>query len=73
MSYFGTSQLLKTSLECSRQVIMTLGHVARISWKRNACRISVGKPEGKSPCGPRCRWENNIKMELRVVGWDEMD
>jgi hypothetical protein len=25
------------------------GHVARVGEKRNACRISVGKPEGKRP------------------------
>jgi hypothetical protein len=34
--------------------------------KRNACRILVGKPEGKRPLGrPRRRWEDNIKMDLR--------
>jgi hypothetical protein len=34
--------------------------------KRNAHRILVGMPEGKRPLGrPRCRWEDNIKMELR--------
>jgi hypothetical protein len=27
------------------------GHVARIGVKRNACRILVGKPEGKRPLG----------------------
>jgi hypothetical protein len=31
--------------------------------KRNACRILVGKPEGKRPLG-RPRWVNNIKMDL---------
>jgi hypothetical protein len=31
--------------------------------KRNACRIFVGKPEGKRPLGrPRHRWEDNIKI-----------
>jgi hypothetical protein len=31
----------------------------------------VGKPEGKRPLGrPRCRWVNNIKMDLREIGWD---
>jgi hypothetical protein len=30
----------------------------------------VGKPEGRRLCGrPRCRWEDNIKMDLREVGW----
>jgi len=29
----------------------------------------VGKPEGKRPLGrPRHRWEDNIKMDLQVVG-----
>jgi hypothetical protein len=29
----------------------------------------VGKPEGKRPVGrPRCRWEDNIKMDLQEVG-----
>jgi hypothetical protein len=32
------------------------GHVARMGEKRTACRILVGKPEGKRPVGrPRCR------------------
>jgi hypothetical protein len=42
--------------------------------KSNACRILVGKPEGKRLLGrPRCRWVNNIKMDLREMGWDGMD
>jgi hypothetical protein len=37
----------------------------------NAYRILVGKPEGKRPLGrPRRRWVNNIKMDLRDIGWD---
>jgi hypothetical protein len=33
-----------------------VGHVAQMGKKRNACRILVGKPEGKRPLGrPRCR------------------
>jgi hypothetical protein len=40
---------------------------------RNAYRILVGKPEGKSPLRiPRCRWVNNIKMDLGEIGWDGM-
>jgi hypothetical protein len=36
---------------------------------RNAYRILVGKPEGKRPLGrPRCRWVDNIKMDLRQDG-----
>jgi hypothetical protein len=40
------------------------GHVARMGDKRNACRILVGKPEGKKPLGRRRR-EDNIKVDLR--------
>jgi hypothetical protein len=50
------------------------GHVARIGEKRNAYRILVGKPEGKRPLGrPRRRWVDNIKMDLREVGWEGLD
>jgi hypothetical protein len=50
------------------------GHVARMGETRNAYRILVGKPEGKRPLGgPRCRWVNNIKMDLRELGWDGVD
>jgi hypothetical protein len=42
--------------------------------KRNAYRILVGKPEGKSSLGrPRRRWVDNIKIEHREIGWDGMD
>jgi hypothetical protein len=42
--------------------------------QRNACRIMVGKPEGKRPLGrPRRRWVDNIKMDLREMGWGGMD
>jgi hypothetical protein len=38
--------------------------------KRNAYRILVGKPDGKRPLGrPRRRWDNNIKMNFREIGW----
>ena len=36
---------------------------------RGVHRVLVGKPEGKRPLGrPRRRWEDNIKMDLQVVG-----
>jgi hypothetical protein len=42
--------------------------------RRNAYRILVGKPEGKTPLGrPRRMWVENIKMDLMEVGWDGMD
>jgi hypothetical protein len=37
--------------------------------KRNAYRLLVGKPEGNRPLGrPRCRWVDNIKMDLERDG-----
>jgi hypothetical protein len=42
--------------------------------KRNAYRILVGKPEEEKPLGrPRCKWVDNIKIDLREIGWDGMD
>jgi hypothetical protein len=50
------------------------GHVARMGEKRNAYRLLVGKPEGKSPLGrPRRRWVDNIRMDLGEVGWGDVD
>jgi hypothetical protein len=50
------------------------GYVARMGEKRNAYRILVGKPEGKRSLGrPRCRWVDNIKIDLREIGWDGTD
>jgi hypothetical protein len=50
------------------------GHVARMREERNAYRISVGKPEGRTPLGrPKHRWVNNIKKDLREIKWDSMD
>ncbi|PNF34655.1 hypothetical protein B7P43_G05710 [Cryptotermes secundus] len=49
-------------------------HVARMGEKRIAFRILVGKPEGKRLLGrPRRRWVDNIKKDLREIGWDGMD
>jgi hypothetical protein len=42
--------------------------------QRNTCRISVGKPERKKSLErPRRRWVDNIKIDLREIGWDGMD
>jgi hypothetical protein len=41
---------------------------------RNAYRILLGKPERKRPLGrPRRRWMDNIRMDLREIGWGGMD
>ena len=37
-------------------------------------RVLVGKPEGKRPFGrPRCRWEDNIKIDLQEVECGDMN
>jgi len=37
-------------------------------------RVLVGKREGNRKLGrPRCRWEDNIKMDLQEVGCEGMD
>jgi hypothetical protein len=42
--------------------------------KRNAYRLLVGKPEGRSPLGrPRHRWMHNIRTDLGEVGWGDVD
>jgi hypothetical protein len=36
--------------------------------RSGVCRVLVEKPEGNKPLGrPRCRWEDNIKMDLQKV------
>jgi hypothetical protein len=50
------------------------GHVARMGDVRGAYNILVGRPEGRRPLGrPRRRWEDNIKMDLREIGFGDVD
>jgi hypothetical protein len=38
--------------------------------RKGAYRVLVGKPEERRPFGkPRRKWEDNIKMDLKEVGW----
>ena len=42
--------------------------------RRGVYRVLMGKPEGKGPLArPRCRWEDNIKMDLRDLGCGGMN
>jgi hypothetical protein len=44
--------------------------IACMEDERNAFRVSVGKAGRKRPLTrDRCRWEGNIKMDLREVGF----
>jgi hypothetical protein len=50
------------------------GHVARMGELRGAYGVLAGNPEGESPLWrPRCRWEDNIKMDFKEVGFGVMD
>jgi hypothetical protein len=64
-------------LYCSSPVVRVIksrrmrwaGHVAQMGEGRGVYKVLVGKPEGKRPMGrPRCKWEDNIKMDLHEVG-----
>jgi hypothetical protein len=49
-------------------ILRFAGHVECMGARRGAYRDLVRKPEGKRPLGsPRCRWEENIKMDLQEV------
>jgi hypothetical protein len=49
-------------------------YVALMGKKMIAYRLSVSKPEGKRQLGrPRRRWDENIEMYLRSIGWGVMD
>jgi hypothetical protein len=70
------------NLYCSLSIIRIIksrrmrwaGHVARMGEKRNMYRLLVGKPEGRRPLGrPRCRWINNIKLNLLEIGLNVVD
>jgi hypothetical protein len=69
-------------LYCSPNIVRVInsrkmgwvGHVARVVEGRGVYRFLVWKPEGKRPLGrPRCRWEDNIKMDLQEVGYGRVD
>jgi hypothetical protein len=52
----------------SSRRIKWAGHLQHMGKKRNVCRILVGKPEGKRPLRrSRCRWEDDIKMDLSEI------
>jgi len=51
-----------------------VGQVECILQMRNAYKMSLGKPEGGKPLGrPRCRWEDNIRIDLIETEWRGVD
>jgi hypothetical protein len=50
-----------------------MGRVCSTNKVEEEC-IQVENPEGKRPVGrPRLMWVDNIKMDLREIGWGGMD
>jgi hypothetical protein len=44
-----------------------------MGYRRGTYRVLVGRREGKTPLGgPRCRWEDSVKIHREEVGWDGM-
>jgi hypothetical protein len=69
-------------LYCSPSIIRVIkarrmrwaGHVTRMGEVRGAYNILVGKPERRRPLGrPRHRWEDDIKMDPREIGFGDVD
>ena len=56
------------------RIMRWAGHVARMGEERGVYSVLVRKPEGKRPLGrPRCRWVDDIRMDLHEVGCEYMD
>ena len=48
--------------------------MARMGEEGGVYRVLLGKPEGRRPLGrPRCRWVDNILIDLQEVGCGYMD
>jgi hypothetical protein len=61
---------MKSLFRCSG----TKHGVACMGEVRGAYNILVWRPEGRRPLGrPRHRWEDNIKMDLREIGFGDVD
>jgi hypothetical protein len=52
-----------------------MGRAYSMNGGEDDCILVIGgKPEGKRPLGrPRHRWVDDIKMDLREIGWGGMD
>ena len=39
-----------------------------------ASRVSVGNRQSYRPLGmPRCKWEDDIKVDVKEIGWEGVD
>jgi hypothetical protein len=49
-------------------------YISHMGEMRNSYEIFIGKPEGKRLCRRHGRrWENNITIDLREIGWEVVD
>jgi hypothetical protein len=69
---------LYSSLDIIRQIksrrMRWAGHVARMGEGRNLYGVLVGKTDGKRSLErPRRRWEDGIRMDLREIGWGDVE
>jgi hypothetical protein len=66
----GGENLMMRFAVCTLQIEEDEMGVACTGKMRNVYNILVSKPEGKGLLGkPRCRWEDNIKMDHRKIVW----
>jgi hypothetical protein len=73
LSFFSSN--LSKSKFCLTHFVRVI-KLRRMRWAcmevgRGVYRVLVGRPEGKRPLGrSRCKWEDNIKLDLRELGID---
>jgi hypothetical protein len=53
------------SIKVIKSRIRWVGHVVHMGGKTNVYKILLRKPKGRSTC----RWEDNIRLHLREIGW----
>ena len=52
-----------------------MGRKSSTCWEeKKYIQDCMGKSEGKKLCGkPGCRWEDNIKMYVKEIGWEDVN
>jgi hypothetical protein len=69
----GEDCIMRRSITCALHQ-RGAGIVARMGEMRNSYSILVVKREGKRPLGRRRgRWEDNIRIDFREIGWEDVD
>jgi hypothetical protein len=69
-----TGEWRKLHNEIKSRRMRWVGYVACMGEERNVYKVFMGKPEGKrAPGRPRRRWEDEIRMDLRVIGWGSVE